>query len=420
MMVVLRAPFLLLRLLLQSALLALGQIWANKARATLTTVGIVISVAAVTTVIAVLTGMKANVLSEFEQFGTNKIYIVPHRPEKGPLKAAPWHVIRFMPDLFEGLKKHCPSVDKFTPVVAFGRNVRHGDRQVENVQVVGVSAAWHDVENRAVELGRSFTVVDEKERRPVCLVTPPLRDKLRLERDCTGMMLLVGRRLFTIVGVVEKQPELKLGAPNQSECQILIPHTTAWKMEQPWLHGIATSRSPEVSEEAAAEIRFYLRRERDLNPGEPDTFRLEIMEKYLREFSKIALAITIVASGIVGISLVVGGVGIMNIMLVSVSERTREIGLRKAVGARPSAILLQFLVEAVMLCFFGGLIGLAVGQGLTSLMAGIPQAHLDRAHIPFWAVALSFGFAALVGLVFGMAPAVKAARLDPIEALRHE
>ena len=110
----------------------------------------------------------------------------------------------------------------------------------------------------------------------------------------------------------------------------------------------------------------------------------------------------------------------MNIMLVSVSERTREIGLRKAVGARPAAILLQFLVEAVMLCLVGGVIGLAIGQGLTGAMAGIPQAHLEKAHIPLWAVGVSFGFAACVGLVFGMAPAIKAARLDPIEALRHE
>jgi len=110
----------------------------------------------------------------------------------------------------------------------------------------------------------------------------------------------------------------------------------------------------------------------------------------------------------------------MNIMLVSVSERTREIGLRKAVGARPAAILLQFLVEAVMLCFFGGMIGLLGGQGLTTLVRSIPAAHLEKAYIPAWAVALSFGFAAAVGLIFGMFPAIKAARLDPIEALRHE
>ena len=132
----------------------------------------------------------------------------------------------------------------------------------------------------------------------------------------------------------------------------------------------------------------------------------------------MSFVISMIAFGIVAISLIVGGVGIMNIMLVSVSERTREIGLRKAVGARPSAILLQFLVEAVMLCFLGGVIGLGLGELVTVLLAKF--AGLDKAFIPVWAMLLSFGFAALVGVLFGMFPAIKAALLDPIEALRHE
>jgi putative ABC transport system permease protein len=145
-----------------------------------------------------------------------------------------------------------------------------------------------------------------------------------------------------------------------------------------------------------------------------------VIEQFLQEFNRIAAMATMVAAGVVSISLLVGGVGIMNIMLVSVSERTREIGLRKAVGARPAAILLQFLVEAVMICMFGGLLGVLAGQGLTKLLAMIPGAGLERAYIPLWAIALSFGFSASVGLIFGMFPAIKAARLDPIEALRHE
>jgi putative ABC transport system permease protein len=127
-----------------------------------------------------------------------------------------------------------------------------------------------------------------------------------------------------------------------------------------------------------------------------------------------------VAGGIVGISLLVGGVGIMNIMLVSVSERTREIGLRKAVGAKKSAILTQFLIESVVLCFIGGLVGVGFGQLLTLAIAKIPRVQLDMAYIPWWAIAISFGFAGCVGIFFGMFPAIKAARLDPIEALRHE
>src|SRR5690606_2536659 len=149
-------------------------------------------------------------------------------------------------------------------------------------------------------------------------------------------------------------------------------------------------------------------------------FRVEIIERFLQQFNQIAGVVTMVAAAVVGISLVVGGVGIMNIMLVSVSERTREIGLRKAVGARPAVVLVQFLIEAVVLCLVGGLMGLLIGQGLTMAIRQSPGAALDKAAIPVWAIILSFGFSAAVGVIFGMFPAVKAARLDPIVALRHE
>jgi putative ABC transport system permease protein len=144
------------------------------------------------------------------------------------------------------------------------------------------------------------------------------------------------------------------------------------------------------------------------------------LENELRTFDKIALVVTAVAGGIVGVSLLVGGVGIMNIMLVSVSERTREIGLRKAVGARRVAILAQFLIEALVLCLLGGLLGVGLGQLLTWGIANIPKAELDMAYIPWQAIALAFLFSGAVGIFFGMFPAIKAARLDPIEALRHE
>lgn len=419
-MMLIRWPLILLRFLAQSTALALGQIWANKARGALTTVGIIIGVASVTTVIAVLTGLKQNVLSEFEAFGTNKIYIVPHRPNEGPLRHAPWHVIRFTPEQFDDLKKHCPSVDVLTRVAMLEETVQFEGRSVENVRVFGIDPTWHKVENRPIKLGRPFTLIDESQGRPVCVVTPEVRDKLRLDRDCIGQSILIGMRSFRIVGVVEAHMESAMFGQDATTLEVCVPFTTAWKAVQPWMHVLATSRSTEVSEEAGAEISFFLRRVRKLEPGQPDTFRVEVMEKYLKQFKGIAVAITIVASAIVGISLLVGGVGIMNIMLVSVSERTREIGLRKAVGARPSAILLQFLVEAVMLCLFGGLMGVLIAEGLTKLMASIPKAQLDKASIPLWAIALSFGFAAGVGVFFGMFPAIKAARLDPIEALRHE
>jgi len=419
-MVIIRLPLAFARLCGQSILLALAQIWANKARSVLTTIGIVIGVASVATVVAVLTGLKKNVLSEFEAFGTNKMYILPQNPTEGPLRNAPWNVIRFTPEQFEGLRKHCPSVGDLTRTAFFDATVQAGDRSEEHVRVVGIDPSWHHIENRSVEIGRPFSVVDIQEARPVCLVPPDVRDKLRMNRDCTGQTIIVDHRTFTIVGVVEPRFESAMFGGQDKALEIQIPFTTAWKGREPWMMAIATCRTADVADEALAEVRFYLRRVRDLKPGDPDTFRVEVMQKYLQQFKAVAMAITVVAAGVVGISLLVGGVGIMNIMLVSVSERTREIGLRKAVGARPSAILLQFLVEAVMLCFFGGFMGVVVAGALTRLMVSIPNAHLDKVAIPLWAIGVSFGFAAAVGVFFGMFPAIKAARLDPIEALRHE
>ncbi len=420
-MIIFRLPIMFARLLVQSVFLALGQIWANKVRAVLTAIGIIIGVASVTTVIAVLTGLKATVLSEFEQFGTNKMYIIPHRPAKGPKRDAPWHEIRFTPDLFEDFKSSCPSVAEMTRIGYLQSPVRFEERTIENVRVMGIDPAWHVIEQREIKLGRPFSVVDLKQGRPVCLIPAGLRDKLGLRRDCTGESVLIFRRRYRIVGVVESQQESGLFNVGGDEvAEIQIPFTTAWKTFRPWMLVIASIKSPEVADEAASEVRHYLRSRRGQGPGDPDTFRVEVMQKFIEQFKIVAMAITIVAAGIVGISLLVGGVGIMNIMLVSVSERTREIGLRKAVGAKPTAILLQFLVEAVMLCFFGGAMGVAIGAGLTKALAAIPGAKLDKAFIPMWAIALSFGFAAAVGVFFGMFPAVKAARLDPIEALRHE
>ena len=213
---------------------------------------------------------------------------------------------------------------------------------------------------------------------------------------------------------------MRFGEGGEEHYEVFIPFKTAFKLQEPWIGAFAASKEASVLEEAQAEIKFFLRRTRNIKVGEPDTFRVESLKSALETFNKIALVVTMVAGGIVGISLLVGGVGIMNIMLVSVSERTREIGLRKAVGAKKSAILTQFLIESVVLCFIGGLVGIGFGQLLTMAIANIPKVELDLAHIPLWAVAISFGFAGSVGIFFGMFPAIKAARLDPIEALRHE
>jgi putative ABC transport system permease protein len=416
----LTAPLVLTVLLMQSIRLALGQIWANKTRSALTTIGIVIGVASVTAVIAALTGLKTKMLRDFETLGTNKIFISPHWPREGRFKHFSWRAIRFRPEQFDGLLERCPSVEDYTLMMERGGTVSYGVHSIDRARIFGINPSWHKIESRSVILGRPFTLMDEENGWQVCLITPKVRDNLRLDENCIGKRIVIDRRSFRIVGVVETRVESGMFGQMGSTEEVFMPFPTAWRLYEPWVWAIAGSRKPELSMEAKAELRFFLRQARRLEPGDPDTFRLEVIEEILQVFNKIAVGVTAVAGGVVGISLLVGGVGIMNIMLVSVSERTREIGLRKAVGARPSAILLQFLVEAVVLCLFGGLMGVAIGQGLTSLIAKIPGARLDMAYIPLWAIGLSFGFAGSVGVFFGMFPAIKAARLDPIEALRHE
>ena len=412
------SPIVFIGLLAQSAWLALGQIWSNKTRSSLTTIGIIIGVASVTAVIAALTGLKAKVLGEFESIGTNTIFVGPDRPDHGPHQNVSWHKILFKPTDFDGLLDHCPSITRFTLASWDMRPLRHGERNLESVLVRGIKSTWHKIENRSVTLGRPFSVVDESQAWQVCLVTPEVRNELRLNRDCTGQMIFIGDRPFRVVGMVEER--VSAFDMGRSKAEVYIPYETAWKLWRTNPAILASSKTPELSEDARAELRFFMRQRRRLKPGEADTFRIVSVEQVLEQFKKVSLVITAVAGGIVGISLLVGGVGIMNIMLVSVTERTREIGLRKAVGARPSAIMLQFLVEAVMLCLFGGLIGVGFGQLLTLAVSKIPNAKLEMAYIPAWAIAVSFGFSAFVGIFFGMFPAIKAARLDPIEALRHE
>ena len=418
---VLRLPFAFALLLYQSFVLALSQIWANKIRGILTTLGILIGVAAVSAVITLITGMKQRVLSEFEAFGTNKIFIEPQVPRAGGANIS-WRQVMFRLSDFDEMLQHCPSVARFTHIlndreaVTFGSNT--DDREAD---IFGVDPDWHEIEKRYVSAGRVLSFLDIQQRRPVCLINETLRDKLQMDRDPVGQYVEVDGNRMLVVGLLEP-PAASMGMSAEVR-EVVVPFTYAAARDRwPWYMVVAASRSPELSEDAKAEVEFYLRQKRGVKPGKPDTFEVQTAQRVVEQFSRVAGMVTLIATGIVGISLLVGGVGIMNIMLVSVSERTREIGLRKAVGARPGAILLQFLVEAVVLCLVGGAIGLGVGQALTSLVSQFLPPEIKGAPmvLPASAVLLAFTFSAGVGLIFGMFPAIKAARLDPIDALRHE
>ncbi|MCH7571529.1 MAG: ABC transporter permease [Planctomycetes bacterium] len=410
---------------LKTILLALEQIWMNKTRSFLTSLGIIIGVASVCAVIAALTGLKTTVLNEFESFGANKMFILHDRPTGEPRSKYPFTKICMKIPELHAIAEHCPSIRQLTPITGLGGNIEAGEEKISSVGVSGIWPAWHEIENRELILGRPFNKIDEDNARQVCLINDKAIEKLRLDKDPTNTNILLNGRRFLIVGVVEDKKDGMIQADfgaGGTEVEVFIPFATAVKMQPPvfFFMILAQILDPEMSDEAEAEVRFVLRKMRKLEPGQPDTFQVMALNQMIDQLKALAAGITAIAGGIVGISLLVGGIGIMNIMLVSVSERTREIGLRKAVGATPAAVLMQFLLEAITLCLVGGFVGLAIGNAFAFGLTLIPDSGLDEATVPLWAVLMSFAFSATVGVVFGMFPAIKASRLDPIEALRHE
>ncbi|MHC5076740.1 MAG: ABC transporter permease, partial [Planctomycetota bacterium] len=204
------APLVFVRLLYQSAYLALGQIWANKTRSILTTIGIVIGVASVTAVIAALTGMKTKILDNVETFGTNTIMIQPWLSNEEQFSNIPWWTLRFTPEQLDGMLEHCPSVARFSKLAGGGQQtVKYGERSVRNVEVSGLEPDWHEIQNRPILFGRKFSVIDED--RNVCLIEPNLRDKLRMDKDCIGETIRIGHNAFRVIGVIEQQTLFGMG-----------------------------------------------------------------------------------------------------------------------------------------------------------------------------------------------------------------
>jgi putative ABC transport system permease protein len=412
----------ILRLLFQTVVLALGQIWANKFRAILTTLGVIIGVASIIAITGGVRGLENFVVKQFETFGTRRVFIDGDLPRswRGRLS---WLDVQLKTSEIEAIAAHCPSIERVSPLWTANYPVENQDVRLDGVTIFGIWPAWHEVENRRVIVGRQFSSIDEHERRQVCLINEQGVKQLELPRDPVGSVILVGGRRFTIVGVVETLDNaLQFGGADVTT-ELFTPFSTCRDLLNPngWIRMCwAQLRSADLVADAEAEITFVLRRERGLKNDQENTFQIRFVQNALSFVRQFGTVLTLVMGAVVSIALLVGGIGIMNIMLVSVSERTREIGLRKAMGARPAVILLQFLVEAVVLCMVGAAVGLALGLGgVLALRLGGGQ-YMGGAAAPMWAIAVAIGFSMFIGVVFGMFPAIKAARLDPIEALRHE
>jgi len=404
-------------MLLENIALALKSLWASKLRSFLTILGVLIGVASVIAVVSVVQGFFFAVNNLFKDLGSGWVRVVSSRPagEAGQ-KFGEIKLTRFDA---AALIEAGHEIQDVAPLMFGFSNVKKGNKQV-NTTIAGTVAGYQDIVGFFVGKGRFFTDIDDSHRRKVCVVGYKVAAELELPDDPVGSSVSIGGDEFTIVGMMEKRGEL-IGI--NFDDFVFVPYGAALNLfgeekEGNTLLEIAV-RSSDRLELARSQIIDVLRRSHRLKPDQPDDFRLVSQEQLVGVINQISKYSTAVAGSIAGIALFVGGIGIMNIMLVSVTERTREIGVRKAVGARRTNILLQFLIEAVVLTLVGGTLGIAlgigVGRGLAAIIPKFPQAH-----VPIWAVVSGFGVSALVGIVFGVIPAARASRLDPIESLRYE
>jgi putative ABC transport system permease protein len=404
-------------MILENLGLALRSLWAHKMRSFLTTLGIIIGVGAVITVVSLVQGFSQVITREIEGLGANSIIVEPNRPpgKEGEKLAR----VEMTLEDGEAVLAASRYVDAVAPLVQNFEKVKSGE-EVAQYPVLGTTPIFQDLRNYYVEQGRFFGAVDERERQNVCVLGHGVIKDLKLPANPLGRELAIGAQSFRVVGVMEPKGQL-LG--QDLDKFVMIPFGTAVG-----IYGDTVAkkvaflmhvRDAAQTNQAKDEISDLLRIRHRLRFDQPNDFEVTTQNQILETVTKFSNGITYVVAGVTAIALLVGGIGIMNIMLVSVTERTREIGVRKAVGARRSHILSQFVIEAVVLALCGGVLGIALGVGLGALIAAaIP--NWPGSYVPLWATVLSFGFSSAVGLFFGIYPAAKAARLDPIESLRYE
>ena len=315
----------------QNLISAFEQLWANKVRSLLTVLGIIIAVTSTIVVVATVQGFSSYITDFLQGLGTNAMWVVPERPPEsrhGP--RVPAEMLQADIDEVESL---CTAVKLVAPFVPRQVKVKYLDHE-ETVQMEGTTADYQFIRNFFVDVGRCFGPVETGNRRQVCVLGREVLRKLQVDEGIVDKYLTINRKRFRVIGTLEKKGSF-LGS-SQDEL-VLIPYTTAVKMF-PWarrhLFFMAQAVTPEAVPEAKAQIVNVLRRQHKLGPSQPNDFRIFTQDEILKEFNKASMVGFTVLVGLVGVSLVVGGIGIMNVMLVSVSERTREIGLRKAVGAR--------------------------------------------------------------------------------------
>ncbi|HET8656027.1 MAG TPA: ABC transporter permease [Longimicrobiaceae bacterium] len=400
--------------------IAIDALRSNKVRASLTILGVVIGVATVMAMAAVIGGIRSNITGQLEALGPRNFMV--ERFDETAI-----HITGSNRPLWQGkppvttreaeLIRALPSVRTVVTSVGGSVDIRAGSRSLTAVNMVGRSYEWTDYDRGEFVVGRNFLPVEDQHSASVAVVTDGVADALFPGLNAVGKQVRMDGNLFTIVGVYKPAANL---FSNAAPRWVVVPTPTALKyldVNRDWLSLLVVPQDNVTQEQAMDEVTTALRVSRALRPGDDNNFALIRQQAFLDLFNNISRNIFLVMLVLSSIGLLVGGVGVVAIMMISVTERTREIGVRKALGATRREILWQFLVESMTVTVIGGALGMVLGGGgafLLSHILPIPAA------VPLWAVVASLVISAITGIGFGLYPANKAARLDPVEALRYE
>ena len=388
----------------------------NKLRATLTMLGIIIGVAAVIVMVAVGYGARSRIKDQINNLGTNMIVITPGAQNTSGVSQGAQAFANLKLDDIDKIRRESQYVSAISPVVV-SRSQVLGPQGNWRTAINGVDPDFQTIRNWETQSGTFFSEDDVRAGRTVAVIGQTVANQLFSDSDPVGQTLQIGKVPFTVMGELTSKGQTASGS--DSDDVILVPYTTATTRlsGRQFIPQILASTSSEQDIPAAQnEIKSILEESHKITDGNDD-FTVRNQTDLAQAATSSTQVMTLLMASIASISLLVGGIGIMNIMLVSVTERTREIGLRMAVGARGRDILLQFLVEAITLSLIGGIIGIVFGLGGSRAISYLAE---WRTLVSMEAIVLAFGFAALIGIFFRFYPARKAARLDPIEALRYE
>ena len=406
----------------ESALMALDTLRANKLRSSLTILGVSVGVVTVIFMVSIIQGLNKAFADQIESLGSNTIFVSKFAPSFGrPPGPDEIHRKDLTMDDAEALRKEAPSIVGVSPIHRMlAATIRYQDKQTDTPILLGVTPYYEFVHSQYVASGRFVTDIDMQDRSNVVIIGVDVKQSLFPYEDPVDKEVRINGNPYRVIGVMEPLGNF-FGQSRDNSIFIPISTFDKYYPDRPFpevvFFVIVRPRSRAFVKPAIDEVTDILRRRRRVPAGAPDDFGISSQDSLLDVYNQLTGATALVLTSISFVALMIGGIGVMNIMLVSVTERTKEIGVRKAVGATRLDILSQFLIEAVVLTAIGGIAGLAVGEVASLLMNKYSPLP---AYVPLWAIGVGVGISAAVGIVFGLWPAWKAARLNPIDALRWE